>query len=303
MDAWTRAESGVATAFESVFPRRCDVAWLARVSGVPPYTWDVGAMQRGLFDLVYAAADSAHDRSGGALAYRLLEAAGRDPASHAAELAAIELHNVAALLMQCVRNTPDATSAVSSDAAAPLAVVATAAYTARQLAPVVVGSYAPALSRFAAAWLCASHGSALTSAGIARAARDGFVATDGAGRVRRLHAAAELMFAIPVDLATATAIAALDMIGTREGAELVATARPIGVVHFALLELAFAGAAALDLEDFGESLDVVRGARTTAGDALAAYSGPFEDVLSDYLHEVVDGALASISERYHEQPV
>jgi geranylgeranyl pyrophosphate synthase len=143
----------VDAALREHLPRGRDGAWLEALVDQPRFGWDWDALERGFLAPFHAWADAHPTRLRPVLAGLLTRALGADPRRHGAELAALEMHYLAATMVESLRNGLDLRTSATDEVDIPLPVWVTVAYNARQLAPVVVFRRAEALSPERRQWL------------------------------------------------------------------------------------------------------------------------------------------------------
>jgi hypothetical protein len=141
-------------AFERLVPRTVDGPWLELVTAPAEWEWDLETIQRGFTDPLYGLYDTTPDRLRPTLAAHLLAAAGVDPEAWAAPLVSLELLHLASIALNQIRNGRTVADATSADSTLPMPVIATMAYTARQLATYLPTRHLPELpSDEARLWL------------------------------------------------------------------------------------------------------------------------------------------------------
>ena len=125
-------------------PRQRNDAWLAQMVDPPRFGWDWESLERGFLGPLSQWADRHDARLRPALCAMLMQALGADPQQHQGELAALELHYLAAIMLDDLRNGRDLDSSRAAEVDIPLPVWVTIAYNVRQLAPVMASRLAPA---------------------------------------------------------------------------------------------------------------------------------------------------------------
>lgn len=125
-------------AIGTMLPMRQDVDWLRRFVDAPRFGWDWAALEQGFFGPLRVWADEQDARLRPALAALMMDALGSDASAHPSALAALELHYLASIMLDDLRNGRDLSHSTDASVAIPLPVWVTIAYNARQLAPVLV---------------------------------------------------------------------------------------------------------------------------------------------------------------------
>lgn len=127
-------------------PTEFDDAWLAAVIDAPRFGWDWEALEKGFFAPLRSWSERNDARLRPMLAGLLIDALGGNKAQHAQLLAALEMHYLASIMLDDLRNGRDLPNSTSPSVVTPLPVWVTIAYNARQLAPVWVMRKAEGLS-------------------------------------------------------------------------------------------------------------------------------------------------------------
>lgn len=230
---WTAARAFVDAALERWLPRHLDEAWVARTADPPRFGWDMAALDAGFSQPFHDYARRHGERLRPLLALRLIDALGGDHRRHACALAALEIGHVAALVVNGMRNGRSLAEAAAEDIAVPLPVLVTVAYTARQLAPVLVFRHAEALDGAARAWLGGRFTRQLFFQGLGSVldfwgAQNRTEHQTVAELVEHLHwHVAPMTFALAAD----TASAALGWAGQAPAEELARAAAELGVAY------------------------------------------------------------------------
>ncbi len=124
-------------ALDQHLPQGRDGAWLRQLVDEPRFGWDCEALERG-FTQPLAEWAARHDaRLRPVLAALLMQALGVRADDHAGVCAALELHHLAAIMLDDLRNGRDLGSSTTEAVQTPLAVWVTIAYNVRQLVPVL----------------------------------------------------------------------------------------------------------------------------------------------------------------------
>jgi len=163
------ARTFVNHAFERFAPRACTAEWLETICGPPLWDWDLGIIQKGFTDGLYRFFDAYPARLRPVLTALLLQAADKDPTQHEASLASLELVHLATLIVNDFRNGRTVAEATSPVLPLPLPVLATVAYTARQLSCYLPIHYLQSLSLEARTWLSYRFSRALAAQGVGTA--------------------------------------------------------------------------------------------------------------------------------------
>lgn len=208
--------------FEQLLPRRVDGAWITRFVDAPRFGWDLPGLQAGFIDPLYSFVDALalapHDAPHAAmrhlrpaLACRLIAAMSGDEGwvlDFEVEMAALELHALAAMMLDHLDNGRSLAAAQGGERALALPVLITVAYSARQLAASMLWREG-ALAGAPRAWLAQRFSRLLLLQGIGHT-----LDLWGGERGLRHHDAAALAdhvrwyltpldFALPCDLAAA----------------------------------------------------------------------------------------------------
>jgi hypothetical protein len=159
----------VTEAFERWLPRRCEAAWMRRMTGPARFDWDYRALQVGFFDLVYRYFDALPRRVAPRFAALLVEALERPPRELSAAYAALELAYLSRPMVARMRNRPTVADAEPEAPVAPLPVLVTAAYNLRQLSASIIASHEAGLAPLVRTWVAYRFSCALTQRGVSGA--------------------------------------------------------------------------------------------------------------------------------------
>jgi hypothetical protein len=227
--AWALAER----AFERFVPRTVDDPWLELVTGRALWEWDLETIQRGFTDPLYSLYDATPARLRPMLAAHLLAVAGLDPEAWAAPLASLELLHLASIALNVIRNGRTVADATEPGATLPMPVMATMAYTARQMATYLPTRHLPErLPDEARLWLAHRFSHMLYENGIGGALEVHSTESPEPPPDPIFHGylklkVAPLSFELPVDCATA----ALGIHGTPPARVLRDAAAAAGIAH------------------------------------------------------------------------
>jgi len=143
----------VNNAFRQQIPDRRNDAWLASIVNPPRYNWDWEALEKGFFEPFRDWSERNSMRLRPILAALLIDALGGDYRRHADVLATLEMHYLASIMLDDLRNGRNLSESTTSVVELPLPVWVTIAYNARQLAPVLIFRRAESLGQTQRRWL------------------------------------------------------------------------------------------------------------------------------------------------------
>lgn len=126
-------------------PARCEPGWIRALVDPPRFGWDEETLNAGFFAPMHEWALGHPTRLRPVFAALLIEAMGGASEEQGAVLAALEVHYLASVMLDALRNGNDIRSTAVESVAIPVPVWVTVAYNARQLAPVIVARGAAGL--------------------------------------------------------------------------------------------------------------------------------------------------------------
>jgi hypothetical protein len=305
-------------AFEQWVPRRCDEAWLEKVSGAARYRWDVQALQAGFIDPLYRVFAARPERWRPALACALMRASGLDPMRHSSLLAALELCYLAGAMLTHVGNGRTLGESTPAGLDLPLSVLTTVAFTASTYGMDLVTSHTPELSAHDRVRLMHALMQSQVRAGIATAA-DNHQTVHGETRPPGDEAflahlglcAGDLVFGLPLECALAATSSADAPFGgpLREGAHLMGRGYYLATELLMSLRPQARSGLDLPLESplrwrfadalGGEGLSSVERALDAGRDALQRIRHPLADALLTFTGALCKLRLAEIRRELH----
>lgn len=138
IQTYSHAREIATGALASMLPSQPDIGWLERFVDGPRFGWDWAALEQGFFAPLRDWAGEHDARLRPALAAMLIDGMGGAADEHRSVLAALELHYLASIMLDDLRNGRDLSRSTDDAVTIPLPVWVTIAYNARQLAPVLV---------------------------------------------------------------------------------------------------------------------------------------------------------------------